>query len=293
MTQHDITNHDAPGSCHPDGTDDTDPDAHIPPPEELIEAIEAVLRPFERERKQPLPAGASVRLATHAHLMCLANESINLTRITSAREIAVKHVLDSLLALDAVDFNNTRVLDVGTGAGFPGIPLAIAVPSASFVLLDGTMKKIHFVMDVIEQLGLPNAAALNARAEVHLKDYEYDYLVARAVGPLEKLLPLFLSRRDKFGALIALKGPGGNQEWDAAYKSGATRGFELVATHETELPDGAGMRTILVISPTSTRHLKPLRARDVRAHEREMAADREPRRDHPPRSGPRGPRGRR
>ncbi|MBI3818134.1 MAG: 16S rRNA (guanine(527)-N(7))-methyltransferase RsmG [Planctomycetes bacterium] len=246
----------------PDATDPdpSDPDAAIPTPEELEREIELALRWWEGNKHAPLPAGAATRLATHAHLMCLANASINLTRITNARDIAIKHVLDSLFALEAVDLNNTRVCDIGTGAGFPGIPLAIATPSASFVLLDGTEKKIHFVDDVIETLALPNAAAVHARAEVHLLKYDYDYLVARAVGPLDRLLPLLLSRRDKFLALVALKGPGGNDEWHAAYKSGAARGFELVATHETELPDGLGVRNILVISPTGSRHLKPQRA---------------------------------
>lgn len=251
--------HEPPGPPDANDQDVTDPDANIPSPEEFIAEMDRILNDRERAGHPPLPAGAATRLATHAHLMCLANESINLTRIVGAREIAVKHVLDSLLALEAVDFTNTRVLDIGTGAGYPGIPLAVAIPSASFVLLDGTFKKVNFVADVIEALGLPNAAAKCARAEVHLKDYEYDYLVARAVGPLEKLLPLLLSRRDKFGALVALKGPRGGDEWNEAYKSGAARGFELSGMHECELPDGAGERKILLITPTGSRRLKPLR----------------------------------
>lgn len=234
-------------------------DEAVPTPEELERAIESVLLAREGAGHAPLPAGAVTRLATHAYLMGLANRSMNLTRIVEPSEIATKHVLDSLLALDVVPFEGSRVLDVGTGAGYPGIPLAIAVPSARVVLLDGTEKKAVFVQDVIEELGLPNAAAMHARAEVHLADFEYDYLVARAVGPLERLLPLLLPRRDRFRALVALKGPSGPQEWAQAHASGAARGFELVATHEVELPAGAGRRTILLVAPSGTRRLKPLR----------------------------------
>jgi 16S rRNA (guanine527-N7)-methyltransferase len=228
------------------------------PSEEALEkAIEEVLLSREAAGKEPLPAGAVTRLATHAYWMCVANETMNLTRITDPRGIAVKHVLDSLLAIDAVDFRGARVLDVGTGAGYPGIPIAIAVPSASVVLLDGTEKKAIFVEDAIEKLGLKNAAAVHGRAEVHLKEFQYDYLVARAVGPLDRILPLLLARRDRFGALVAMKGPGGAQEWEKAADSGATRGFECIATYESELPDGAGARAILVIAPTGKRRLKP------------------------------------
>lgn len=241
----------------PDG--DAEDTLEIPTPEELETAIEAVLLQREAEGREPLPAGAVTRLATHAHLMCLGNASVNLTRITDPRGIAVKHVLDSLLALDAMDFSGARVLDIGTGAGYPGIPIAVAVPSASVVMIDGTEKKIHFVDDVIESLQLPNAAVVHGRAEQHLKDYKYDLLVARAVGPLDRVLPLLLSRRDRFGAFVAMKGPSGIEEWDKAYKSGASRGFELVATHEADLPDGAGHRVLLVISPTGKRHLRPAR----------------------------------
>ncbi|MFN0206616.1 MAG: 16S rRNA (guanine(527)-N(7))-methyltransferase RsmG [Planctomycetota bacterium] len=233
-------------------------DVDIPSPEELENEIESVVRAFEKRRGEPLPAGAVTRLSAHAHLMLMANASMNLTRITNPRDIAIKHILDSLTILDAVALEKTRVLDMGTGAGYPGIPLAIAVPSASVVLMDGSEKKTIFVNDVIENLQLTNAAAMQGRAEVHLKDYDYNFIVARAVGPISRLLPLLLSRRKQFEVLVAMKGPGGKDEWGEAYKSGASRGFELLATHETELPGGAGKRSILLIAPSGTKHLKPL-----------------------------------
>jgi 16S rRNA (guanine527-N7)-methyltransferase len=233
----------------------------VPTLEALEAEIEPVLREFAKTRSLRVPPGAARRMAQHAHRMLDANAVMNLTRITEPKDIAIKHVLDSLTVLDAVDFDGARVLDMGTGAGYPGIPLAVMVPSASFVLIDGTEKKAAFVAETIEALELSNAASIHGRAEVHLKDYDYQYIVTRAAGPISKLLPLLLPRRDRFDALIAMKGPGGEDEWRGAYASGATRGFELVATHGTELPGGVGGRSILVIAPTGTRHLKPLQSR--------------------------------
>ncbi len=233
----------------------------LPPErEELAAEIDRVLREREAKGRPPLPEGAAALLALHAERVGLANEVMNLTRIVEPREVAVKHVLDSVIVADHVDLRGARVLDVGTGAGYPGIPLAVAVPSAVFALIDGTEKKAAFVDGVLEELGLRNAAALHTRAEVHLLDHEYDYLVARAVGPLGKLLPLLLPRRARFRALIALKGPGAAEEWDAARRAGATRGFELAAHLEEDLPDGAGKRAILVIVPTGARRMAPLRS---------------------------------
>lgn len=252
------------GSMHCEPADESpaddkecEPALPIATPEDLEREIEAVLLAREASGKEPLPAGAVTRLATHAHLMLMANATRNLTRITEPREVAVKHVLDSLLAVDAVDLRGARVLDLGTGAGYPGIPIAIAVPSASVVMIDGTEKKVAFVDDALEALALPNAAALHTRAEVHLKDYAYDYLVARAVGPLDRLLPLLLPRRSQFSALVALKGPSGPEEWNRAVANQTARGFDLAAAVEEELPHGAGKRTILVIVPTGARRLRP------------------------------------
>lgn len=232
------------------------------PSREEIEAAIAEALVWRTARGAPdLPAGAVAKLAEHARRMIEANRVMNLTRITAPRELAVKHVLDSLVASDRVDFSNARVLDVGTGAGFPGIPIAVAVPSATVAMIDGTAKKVSFVDDVVAALGLTNAVALHGRAEAHLLDARYDLLVARAVGALSALLPMLLPRRDRFAALVAMKGPGGEAEWDEATRSGAARGFELAEIHRDELPDGAGRRTILVIAPTGRRRMGPPRAR--------------------------------
>lgn len=229
----------------------------IPDRTALERAVSEVLLAREGLGAPALPAGAVERLATHAFRVLEANARMNLTRIVEAQDVAVKHVLDSVLVADLVDLRKARVLDVGTGAGYPGLPIAVAVPSASVLCLDGTEKKARFVSEVIEELHLTNAAARAGRAEVLLRDEAFDFLVARAVGPLDQLLPLLLARRDRFDVLVAMKGPTAQEEWERAHRGGATRGFELLASFAYELPGGAGARTLLLVGPSGRRRLKP------------------------------------
>ncbi|HKE01019.1 MAG TPA: 16S rRNA (guanine(527)-N(7))-methyltransferase RsmG [Planctomycetota bacterium] len=224
---------------------------HDPGPEPSREALAAAIA----EILPGKDAAAVAKLAEHAHRVLLANRTLNLTRITEPREVAVKHVFDSLLVPARVDLAGARVLDVGTGAGWPGIPIAVEVPSAHVTLLDGTAKKIAVVEDAIAALELCNAVAVHGRAETHLVHTRYDVLVARAVGPISRLLPWLLPRRGQFAALVAMKGPAGIEEWEEAEASGAARGFELAEVHQEELPAGAGRRVLLVIAPTGRRRL--------------------------------------
>ena len=121
-----------------------------------------------------------------------ANESLNLTRVP--RETAhVRHLMESLAVLGAVPVaSGSRILDLGSGGGLPGVPLAIAVPECRFVLMDARMKKVAFLESVIETLSLGNACAVHARAEDAGRDasmrHAFDLVVARAVAPLGQLV---------------------------------------------------------------------------------------------------------
>ena len=129
---------------------------------------------------------------------------VNLTAIRAPQEMVSAHILDSLSVRPFVE--GSRVIDVGTGAGFPGLPLAIVQPETAFWLLDSNGKKISFVNHVIGQLGISNAQTVKARAEDYAPGKRFDTVIARALASTEKLLQLagHLVRED--GVLLALKG---------------------------------------------------------------------------------------
>lgn len=136
---------------------------------------------------------------------------MNLTRLVSPRDIAVKHFLDSLALLTVyVPPDGTRVLDVGTGAGLPGLALKIARPDLRVTLMDGTAKKLGFCRAVTDDLGLDAVEIVHARAEDAVKRPElagrFDWVTARAVAPLDKLLPWLAPFAAPSGLLLSLKG---------------------------------------------------------------------------------------
>ena len=136
---------------------------------------------------------------------------MNLTRLVSPRDIAVKHFLDSLALLTVqTPPPNARLLDVGTGAGLPGLALKIARPDLRVTLMDGTAKKLTFCRAVAEDLGLNAVETVHARAEDAVKRPElagrFDWVTARAVAPLDKLLPWLAPFAAPSGLLLSLKG---------------------------------------------------------------------------------------
>jgi 16S rRNA (guanine527-N7)-methyltransferase len=138
------------------------------------------------------------------------NARINLTAIREPEAMVSGHILDSLAVRPMLA--GRRVLDVGTGAGFPGLPLAIAEPELEFVLLDSNGRKISFVRHVIGELGLPNAAAIKARAEDYAPVERFDTVIARALASTPRILELAGHLLRKDGVLLALKGKHPDQE---------------------------------------------------------------------------------
>jgi 16S rRNA (guanine527-N7)-methyltransferase len=133
------------------------------------------------------------------------NQHVNLTSIVSPEGILTLHMLDSLSV--AAHLGDAReIIDVGTGGGFPGIPLAVAYPTRRLTLIDGTQKKIRFVNEAIEALDIRNATALAARAENLAKDQQFDVVVARAVSTLAELVHNAGRLVAPAGRLLAMKG---------------------------------------------------------------------------------------
>lgn len=140
------------------------------------------------------------------------NSKFNLTAITEKDEIEEKHFLDSLELIKFFEIDNKTLLDVGSGAGFPGIPLAIAKPSTKVTLLEANGKKVSFLQFVKKELNLENVEIVQGRAEELQKREEFDIVTARAVKELNILLEISFHLVKVDGSFIAYKGPSVNEE---------------------------------------------------------------------------------
>ncbi len=178
------------------------------------------------------------------------NEKFNLTAITDPDEIEEKHFIDSLLASKYVDFSKGRLLDIGSGAGFPGIPLAIAFPKLKVTLLESNGKKVTFLNEVKKELGLENVTVINGRAE-DLKQHDYfDFVTARAVKQLNILAELTLPFVRTHGFLVAYKGSNAEEELNEAKSALRKLNSSLKFIKSYELPISKDNRKLLVISKT-------------------------------------------
>jgi 16S rRNA (guanine527-N7)-methyltransferase len=182
------------------------------------------------------------KATAHLSLILAANEHFNLTRILNAPDAAIKHVLDSVLPWRHFA-GAKRVLDAGTGAGFPGVPLAVVLPYIRFTLAESIHKKARFVDSTVEALDLPNVEVLSERAEQIAMTQRPDIITARAVAPIERLLELFIKPMKQGSKLILYKGPEVENEI-AAVKKYRIRAQQL---DRYELPDGMGTRVVLEI----------------------------------------------
>jgi 16S rRNA (guanine527-N7)-methyltransferase len=201
---------------------------------------------LERVLTPDLPHRARLVTLASRHLEMVeeTNRVMNLTRIVSAEEAAVKHVYDSVHPWRL--FENARsVLDAGTGAGFPGIPLAIVLPHVQFVLAESVQKRARFVEAAAEKLQLANVSVRAVRAEDILRTQRFDYITARAVAPLAKALPLFASAIGKGSTVLLYKGPDVEAEIAEAWTEAKKRRVEMRIVERYALPDEMGDRTIV------------------------------------------------
>lgn len=146
-------------------------------------------------------------LLSFADLLLKKNEVMNLTAITDPKDVAALHLLDSLTLLAAADFANKSLIDVGTGAGFPGLPIAIACPDCQVTLLDSLGKRVDFLQEVCAALSLSNVTCVHARAEEYVQSCreQYDIAASRAVAELRTLSELCLPYVRPGGLFLAMK----------------------------------------------------------------------------------------
>ncbi|MCY4063748.1 MAG: 16S rRNA (guanine(527)-N(7))-methyltransferase RsmG [Chloroflexi bacterium] len=185
-------------------------------------------------------------------LLLTWNERMNLTAITDPAEIAIKHYLDAMTLKQVLpQVDGLHLIDVGAGAGFPGLPLAIAFPKLQTMLMDSTAKKLRFIDHAAESLGLENVRTMHARAEDAGRDQlhrqAYDVVVARAVARLPILLEYSLPLCKLGGQVIAMKGASAFDETNAAAKAIDALGGELFAIEEITLPTLDHPRYLVVI----------------------------------------------
>ncbi len=157
-------------------------------------------------------------LLSFADLLLKKNEVMNLTAITDPKDVAALHLLDSLTLLTAADFANKRLIDVGTGAGFPGLPIAIACPDCQVTLLDSLGKRVDFLQEVCAALSLSNVTCVHARAEEYVQSCreQYDIAASRAVAELRTLSELCLPYVKPGGLFLAMKSVSAEEELTAA-----------------------------------------------------------------------------
>ena len=194
-------------------------------------------------------AALDIDLPESAREQCLAllrlletwNRHFNLTALRTPADMVSGHLLDSLAVLPYLPAG--ALLDVGTGAGFPGLPLAIARPDVRHVLLDSNLKKTRFVQHAALELGLANVAVIRARAEAFRPEAPFAVVIARAFAPLPRLLRLLGHLCAPGGQVLALKGPAA-----AAELADLPPQFEHLATHALPSQPGREHRTLVVLA---------------------------------------------
>lgn len=181
--------------------------------------------------------------------MLETNKVMNLTRITDPKEIAEKHLLDCASLLQAADFSKKSVVDVGCGAGFPGMPLHILCPSCKLTLLDSLGKRIRFLQGCIDAMNLSDIEAVHARAEEFAAKHreQYDFAVSRAVAQLNVLAELSLPLVKQGGAFIAMKSKETDEELERAKKAIRLLGGEIEKIIDYTIPHTEITHRLVVI----------------------------------------------
>ena len=216
-------------------------------------AFEEILAARAGEAGIPLTAEQIGQFSVYNEMLLDWNTRMNLTALTAPEDVAVKHIIDSLTAYDAALFDGARTLiDVGTGAGLPGIPLAVYAPHLTVTLLDALNKRVRFLTEVTAAMGLQNVRCIHARAEEAARTAEhraaYDIAVSRAVARLPVLLEYTLPFVRVGGTLLALKGRAYAEEQKEARRAAEVLGGGRITARPVHLPGLDDVRAILTVT---------------------------------------------
>ena len=187
---------------------------------------------------------------TYFNELVEVNQYMNLTAITEKEDVYRKHFLDSLEIVRALDQQDAYTLcDVGSGAGFPSIPLAIVDSNVNVTIIDALNKRIKFLNELTNKLGLNNVNALHKRAEDYVKEVgaSFDVVTARAVARLNVLVELCLPLVKVGGKFIAMKGSSGQDELEEAKKGINILGGKIIDVIDVVLPDEEEKRQLIII----------------------------------------------
>lgn len=216
--------------------------------EELILKTQDFLKISDQQKAQ---------FVAYLNLIFEKNKVMNLTSITDMEEAIDKHLFDCLLPLKIIPQGVKEILDVGSGAGFPGIVWAIAMPNTKITLIDATKKKCDFLNEVVTALNLKNVRILNLRAEDYKQKEKYDLVTARAVSSLPILLEITAPFCKVNGYVLALKGKNGRNELEESLNARKMLKLEVVTIQEEKLFDDDTRINILFKKKEKTAHRYP------------------------------------
>lgn len=184
------------------------------------------------------------------------NQHTNLTRI-SAEDTPILHFFDSIVAVKYLDFSSySSLIDIGTGPGFPGVPLKILFPHLQLTLLDSKIKKVRFLQELLAKLNIEGSNCLHSRAEdlaimPQFKE-QFDLVTARAVSQTKELIELLSPFKNKKGKILLYKGPNLKEELGAADKQLKAKQLIIEKCEEFELPHNKGSRSLVIISSSQS-----------------------------------------
>ncbi len=215
--------------------------------------LEKLLREGFDELSLPLDEAAPGRYLVYADFLAEKNAVMNLTAIVGEENIARLHFLDCAALLTAYDMAGKSLIDVGTGAGFPGLALKIACPNMELTLLDSLDKRVGFLRECCEKLGFEDVRCVHARAEEAPPDFRaaYDFAASRAVARLRVLCELCLPLVRKGGLFLAMKGPDCAEELDEAKNAIRLLGGEVERVFRYTIPGTEIEHTLAAIRKTA------------------------------------------